>query len=130
VSSTLNLRAASFVRRTLFLAEPEGGRPTASLAVSQLAAEFCLARECERYNSDRGCRKHAHAVLLGGSKLISTGEVLAELSLRGVVFVRLSPAGVLAPESWTTIPHWWYDRPDLVQWARTDFDRRRWEARV
>lgn len=130
MSSTLNMRAANFMRRTLFLADPQPGRDVASLAVNQLADEFCLDRGCPDYFEGRGCRKHAHAMLLGGAKLITAGDVLAEMSLRGVVFVRLSPAGVLEPESWTNIPAWFYERPDLVNWARTDADRRRWEARV
>jgi hypothetical protein len=138
VSGTLNVKAMNFIRQFLFLAEPEPNRLTASIAVSQLADEFCKHRVCSAGAMDsRACRKHSHAVLLGGAKLIASGEVLAEMSSRGVVFVRLSPTGVLAPLEWASIPHWWHLRPELVKWARADEDRRRndddvrrWEAKV
>jgi hypothetical protein len=130
MSGTLNTKAISFVRRTLFLADPMEGRDTASLAVSELASEFCLDRECEYHDGSRACRKHAQATMLGVAKLLTAGEIFTEMSMRGVVFVRLTPNGVLAPSYWTTVPHWYYTKPDLVNWARTAEDRRRWEARV
>jgi hypothetical protein len=130
MSGTLNNKAISFVRRTLFLAEPREGSDVASLAVSQLASEFCLDRQCDYHDGSRACRKHGQATMLGVAKLLTAGEVLAEMSVRGVVFVRLTPNGVMAPSYWTTVPTWFYTRPDLVNWAKTAEDRRRWEARV
>ena len=97
------------------------------LSVRQLASFFCEYQDCEE---EHPCRKHAQAMMLGVSKMVVEREVLAEMSSRGVVFVRLSPKGVLSPEGWSMPPLWFYERPALVEWARNDEVRRRWEARV
>jgi hypothetical protein len=113
MSRSLNVRAKDFALRHLFLADPDEGYMTASIAVRELARLFCESEDCNVL-----CRKHAQAMLLGVSKMVVAGEVLAEVSTRGVVFVRLSPVGVLSPESWASVPDWFYLRPDLVGWAR------------
>ena len=122
MARALNVLARGFALRYLFLAEPLPGYPVASLSVRELAAAFCESRGCPGLVADgelpHGCRKHVQAMLLGVSKMVAAGEAHAELSFRGVVFVRLSPAGVLLPESWSSVPKWWSERPDRVEWAR------------
>lgn len=134
MGTTLNVRAANFARMTLFLAEPSDRDPTpcASLSVSRLAREFCERRDCmhPRMEQNAACRKHAQAMLLGVSKLIVSGELLAEMSHRGVVFVRLSVDGVLGPSEWSSWPGWFDERPSLIEWAECERRRERWEARV
>lgn len=137
MSSTLNVRASKFALRHLFLAEPVDNYMVASLSAAQLGWEFCSYDECEPPHETRGCRLHSNAMVLGLSKMIAVGSVLAELSNRGVLFVRLSPVGVLEPTTWTTIPGWVDQRPGLVVWAREQVVRQgiradveRWESRV
>lgn len=137
VSVTANVRAAKFAHRHLFLAEPDAGFVAASLSVRTLANVQCAFDECRFLEDGRGCRVHSRAMVLGVSKLLVGGEVLGELTTRGVLFVRLSPKGVLAPTEWSSLPHWFSERPDLVEWARAeerqrrvDDDVRRWEAKV
>jgi hypothetical protein len=122
------MQAREFAVRNLFLADPDEGFPTTSVAVRQLASDFCEHVKCTY--GPVPCRKHQQSMLIGVAKLIAGGDVFAEMSSRGVVFVRLSPAGVLALESWSSVPVWFLSKPDLVEWARNDASRRRWEARV
>ena len=126
MSRTLNVRARDFSFQHLFLADPEQYGP-ASVALRELATEFCARGNCDL---DAPCRRHAQAVMVGVAKMIASGEVFAEMSSRGVVFVRLSPAGVMAPRGWSSVPVWFGSRPDLVEWARSVADRKRWEAKV
>lgn len=130
VTATLNVRAKEWAFRELFLADPDDGHATCSLALAELASRFCEHVECSCRTSPMACRKHAQAMTLGVAKMIVGGEVLAELSYRGVVFVRLSPKGALSPSSWKSVPDWFHTRPALTDWARSDADRRQWEARA
>lgn len=113
MARTLNTRCLDFAVRRLFLAEPDEGFVVTSLSARQLASEYCEKEGCSR-----PCRKHSQAMMLGLSKGIVDGDIHAEMSLRGVVFVRLSPKGVLSPSAWSSRPNWFDDRPKLVEWAR------------
>ena len=115
MSRTLNVRARDFSFQHLFLADPGPHFGPASVALRELASEFCARGGCD---CDGPCRRHAQAMLVGVAKMIAAGEVFAEMSSRGVVFVRLSPAGLLAPQGWSSVPVWFGSRPDLVEWAR------------
>lgn len=114
---TLNTRARDFALRYLFLAEPDDGYPVVSMSLAGLATEFCAKDGCD--SPVNACRRHSQAVVLGVAKMIADGDALAELSRRGVLFVRLSAAGVMSPMMWTHTPKWWFERPQLVQWARS-----------
>ena len=119
MSRTLNMRAKDFAHRTLFLAEPDPGFPNASMAGAVLATKFCQHEECpDEMPGPNSCRRHSQGMILGLSKAIAEGDVHAELSHRGVLFVRLSPAGVMAPSAWSSTPDWYRSRPELIEWAR------------
>lgn len=132
MSGTLNVRAKTFIRRELFMGEPDEGFAAASRSLAVLASSFCEYDDCDRFDPDRryACRKHARATVLGASKMVVEGDLFAELSSRGVVFVRLSPQGVLAPLGWGSVPGWLSERPALVEWARGQVAAARWEAGV
>lgn len=139
MSNTVNVRAGKFAHRLLFLAEPDEGFVAASLTARELAFAFCGYEECSGVDMAQktGCRLHARAMVLGLSKMLVSGDLLAELSRRGVLFVRLSPKGVLLPSTWSVAPHWFRERPALVEWALLQESAaasaeatRRWEERV
>ena len=127
VTVTLNMRAKAFALRELFMMEPPERFPTASVSVADLALTFCSYDGC---GDDAACRKHGRAMVLGVSKMIVAGELFAEMSRGGVLFVRLSPEGVLSPLLWSSVPGWFSERPGLVKWAESELLRRKWEARV
>lgn len=112
--STLNVRAGRLVLRHLFLAPPTKRGPASSLSVHELSSEFCEREGCE---SDWPCRKHSQAVLLAMSKMVAAGDLHAEMSKSGRVFVRLAPQAVLGVVGRERPPLWVSQRPDLVEWA-------------
>lgn len=116
MSRTLNQQARDFALRELFLAEPDGDfqSTVASLAVIDLAERYAKRRSEEGQAS----RRVRQAMVIGVSKMVADGDAYAEMSARGVMFVRLSPQGVLSPQEWTTPPDWLGERPEAVAWAR------------
>jgi hypothetical protein len=120
VGDSANVRAGAFARRELFLAVPDEGFPVASLAARVLADAFCRQEGCSkrRRGEEHGCHMHGRIMAIGLAKLIATGEVIPELSKTGVLYVRLSPEGVLAPVEWHSLPAWWdRRRPEMMLWA-------------
>jgi len=123
----------------LFLSDPSPGYHEPSLALHELAFRFCENQHCTFADMDGRscCRKHFQAMMLGVSKMVCAGDLLVEVSKRGVVFLRLSPQGVLGPAGWKSVPPWFDQRPLLVGWAREQLaekqaraDVRRWESAV
>lgn len=112
MARTLNSQALDFANRYLFLAEPNDGFVVPSVSVREVASAWCEAQGC-----GSPCRLHSQAMMVGVSKAIVTGDIHAEVSFRGVVFVRLSPAGVMQFGDRESPPDFWFERPELVEWA-------------
>lgn len=118
MSTASNVRASRFAFRELFEAEPNEGFSVASLSMRELANRFCAFESCDGIGEDGvACRSHSRAMMIGASKMVIAGDLHGELSPRGVLFVRLSPAGALSPLTWSSTPDWFNSRPDLVRWA-------------
>lgn len=117
MSRTLNMRAKGFAFRALFLAEPDEGYALASMPAAQLAAMFCKYEECTAGGAGHACRRHSQTTMIGLAKLIAEGNAHAELTHRGVLYVRLSPSGVMSPTHWSSQPEWFDSKPELVEWA-------------
>lgn len=117
----MNAQAMLLVRRELILADPaERGTlgPAASLKASRLADAWCADDSCPDMTNGLACRRHRSTFMLGVSKLIAGHEVSGDLSRSGVLYLRITPTGVVTPLTWGRPPHWFEGvRPELLLWG-------------
>lgn len=113
MAKTLIKQAEQFLQKYLFLFDPEGPHPNASVALARAVTDWMEIDEADPTE----WRVRQRVMMRAAARMMEEGLLFAELSRGGVVFVRLTPEGVLVPTGWSSLPAWFAKRPDLVAWA-------------